>query len=248
MPLIKQPVIDSNVDAIKAKTDLIPADITAQLNTNVPAIKAKTDLIPADNVTQIDTNIPAIKAKTDLIPASPATEGTSTAIKAKTDALPTDPADESLVEAAITTAHATTDAAISTRATPADVEGKVENAEDSGNLTHDITTVNDLTETQMVEIAKAGIYALSIYIDLDVLETAVEGGLVKIRLYNKIDGTNYSDKPSAYVEYTVGSENEYPSIEVNMVHGYCNLTIQCSTDVTVTRTIAYRYIVRDLGA
>ncbi len=33
--------------AIKAKTDLIPADITAQLDTNVPAIKAKTDLIGA---------------------------------------------------------------------------------------------------------------------------------------------------------------------------------------------------------
>jgi len=118
---------------------------------------------------------------------------------------------------------------------------------DSGNLTHDITTVNDLLETQMVEIAKAGIYALSMFIDLDVLETAVEGGLVKIRLYNKIDGANYSDKPSAYIEYLVGNEDMYPSIEANMVHGNCKLTIQCGSDVTVTRTIAYRYIVRDLG-
>jgi hypothetical protein len=31
--------------AVKAKTDLIPEDITTQLDTNVPAIKAKTDLI-----------------------------------------------------------------------------------------------------------------------------------------------------------------------------------------------------------
>jgi hypothetical protein len=129
-----------------------------------------------------------------------------------------------------------------------DVEGKVENAVDAGNLTHDITTVNDKTETQIVEIAKAGIYALSVFLDLDVLETAVEGGTVKIRVYNKIDGTNYSDKPSAYAEYVVGQENEYPSVEINLVHGYCKVTIQCSTDVTVTRTIAYRHIERDLGA
>lgn len=138
------------------------------------------------------------------------------------------------------------DATISSRATPAQVEGLVENAVDSGNLTHDITTVNDLLETQMVEIAKTGIYALSIFIDLDVLETAQEGGLIKIRLYNKIDGANYSDKPSAYIEYLLG-DDEYPSIEINLVHGNCKLTIQCGSDVTVTRTIAYRYIVRDLG-
>ena len=87
------------LDKIKAETALI---------------KAKTDLIPADITTQLDTNVPAIKAKTDLIPASPATEGTSTAIKTKTDALPSDPADESAVEAAITAAHATTDGKVDT--------------------------------------------------------------------------------------------------------------------------------------
>lgn len=43
-----------------------------------------------------------------------------TAIKAKTDNLPTDPADQSLVEAAITAAHATTDAAIAALPTAAD--------------------------------------------------------------------------------------------------------------------------------
>jgi hypothetical protein len=59
--------IDPTADAVKAKTDLIPADIATQLDTNVPAIKAKTDLIPADIATQLDTNIPAIKAITDLL-------------------------------------------------------------------------------------------------------------------------------------------------------------------------------------
>jgi hypothetical protein len=130
----------------------------------------------------------------------------------------------------------------------ATVKGLIENAVDAGNLTHDITTANDKTETQIVEIAKNGIYALSVFFDLDTLETAAEGGTVKIRVYNKVDGTNYSDKPNAYAEYVVGQENEYPSVEINLVHGYCKVTIQCSTDVTATRTIAYRHLERDLGA
>jgi hypothetical protein len=130
----------------------------------------------------------------------------------------------------------------------ATVEGLVENAVDSGNLTHDITTANDKTETQIFALASTGIYALSIVFDLDALETAVEGGTVSIRLYNKVDGSNYSDKPSACATYVVGTSIEYPSFELGLVHGNVKVTIQCSTDVTVTRTIAYRYQTRDLGA
>jgi len=124
----------------------------------------------------------------------------------------------------------------------------VKNAVDGGDLTHDITTANDKTETEVMEIQKTGVYAFSVFFDLDTLETAVEGGTVTIRLYNKIDGSNYSDIPAAYVTYVVGSENEYPSIEANMLHGYSKVTIQCSMDVTATRTIACRSITRDLGA
>jgi len=73
---------DDEIDAIKAKTDLIPADPATETNVNanetkidaidtvVDAIKLKTDLIPADIVTQLDTNIPAIKAITDLLTLS----------------------------------------------------------------------------------------------------------------------------------------------------------------------------------
>jgi len=86
---------DDEIDAIKAKTDLIPADPATETNVNanetkidtlqtdvtaikgyvdteVGAIKAKTDLIPADIATQLDTNIPAIKTKTDALPTDPA--------------------------------------------------------------------------------------------------------------------------------------------------------------------------------
>ncbi len=59
--------VDTVVDAVKLKTDLLPADTATQLDTNIPAIKAKTDLIPADVATQLDTNVPAIKTQTDKL-------------------------------------------------------------------------------------------------------------------------------------------------------------------------------------
>lgn len=155
-------------------------------------------------------------------------------IKAKTDQLPTDPADESLLEALL-----------DTLATPADVETAVENAS-SAAANHSITTANDKTETQVVELAKTGIYALSVYLDLDELEAAAEGGTVSVRVYNKVDAS-YGTKPIALSEYTVGTSKEYPSIEIGMIKQYCKVTIQCSGDVTTTRTIPYRYIYRDLG-
>ena len=43
--------VDTVVDAIKTKTDLIPADIVTQLDTNIPAIKTSTDAILADTGT-----------------------------------------------------------------------------------------------------------------------------------------------------------------------------------------------------
>jgi len=130
--------------------------------------------------------------------------------------------------------------------TTTEAEGYVENAIDTDG-SHDITTENDKTETEMFEIAKAGIYALSIWLDMDELDAASEGGTVSFQLYNKVDGSAYTGLPSVLVEYVVGTSREHPTIEVAMVHGYCKLTIQCSTDVSDTRAIPYRYIVRDLG-
>jgi hypothetical protein len=79
--------IDTEVGAIKAKTDLIGASVALEAAGNLAAVKAKTDLIPADIVTQLDTNVPAIKAKTDVMGASVALEsgGNVAAVKAKTD-------------------------------------------------------------------------------------------------------------------------------------------------------------------
>ena len=128
------------------------------------------------------------------------------------------------------------------------VEALIENAVDAGNLTHTITVAEATGETLIVEIAKTGIYAFSAFFDLDNLEAAAEGTTVSLRLFNKIDGANYSDKPSAIMIYTISASAEYPSVEAAMLHGNCKITIQLASAVTQTRTIAYRYITRDLGA
>ena len=116
--------VDTEVAAIKAKTDNLPTDpadasdiaasfstvnstlatIAAYIDTEIAAIKAKTDNLPADPADASD-----IAASFSSIASSIATLTTYVdtevaAIKAKTDNLPSDPADQSAVEAAITAA------------------------------------------------------------------------------------------------------------------------------------------------
>jgi hypothetical protein len=119
---------------------------------------------------------------------------------------------------------------------------------DAGDATHAITVAHDVNETQVVEVAKAGIYSLTLFFDLDVLVTAAEGTTVTVRMYNKIDGTNYSDKAFDKKVFTIASDTEYPFMEYHLLHGYSKVTIQLGSAVTETRTISYRSITRDLGA
>lgn len=111
---------------------------------------------------------------------------------------------------------------------------------------HNITTANDTSETEIIEITESGNYAFSAYLDLDTLEAAGEGGTVTVTLYNKIDDSNYADTPIAVSTYVVGTSTAYPSIEASMINGYCSLRIQCSDDVTDTRTIACKTIVKEV--
>jgi len=269
--------IDLLIDAIKAKTDSIGASVAtageydteaAHLDADISAIIQQVALTghPANSIGKIlfdfyNTRLGATRCGylDNLSAGAAALEATLTAIKGdgwtdETLKALKDGGDSGYTN--ITGTGFTPDThslknlydLLVAIPTTTEAEGYVENAEDGGDLTHDITTGNDQTETTVFEIAKTGIYALSVFFDLDVLETAVEGGTITIRLYNKIDGTNYSDIPTAHLTYTVGSENEYPSIEANMLHGYSKVTIECSDDVTETRTIVYRTITRDLGA
>jgi len=106
--------------------------------------------------------------------------------------------------------------------------------------THNITTTNATVETDIVEITDSTRYGLSIYFDLSSLVTANEGGTVTIRMYNKIDEVNYRQIASA--EFTVGTTSTHPNFEARRLNHNTKFTIQCSSNVSVTRTITYRYI------
>lgn len=75
----KLDTVDTVVDAIKAKTDNLPADPASE--TNVDANETKIDTI--------DTVVDAIKAKTDNLPADPASETNVDANETKIDTIDT---------------------------------------------------------------------------------------------------------------------------------------------------------------
>ena len=88
--------IDTVVDAIKAKTDNLPAapaddtSIDTQLGaiqTDITAIKGYVDTEVAAVLAAVDTEVAAIKAKTDNLPADPASETNVNANETKIDAI-----------------------------------------------------------------------------------------------------------------------------------------------------------------
>jgi hypothetical protein len=108
---------------------------------------------------------------------------------------------------------------------------------------HNITTSNDKTETDVVALVRTGAWSLSIYFDLATLVSAVEGGTVTVRYYSKLDGSNYAQIGKSV--FVVGTDTVMPSCEViKGYHGF-KATIQCSTDVTTTRAVPYVYIIQE---
>lgn len=112
--------------------------------------------------------------------------------------------------------------------------------------THDVTTANDTSETDIStgSATRTDQYAYSIYFDLNALETAAEGGTITLKAYNKIDSTNW--RMVDMVEYIVGAGDVNPSFEFNMISHSLKFTIQCSSDVTATRTVNFRAVTKDL--
>ena len=112
--------------------------------------------------------------------------------------------------------------------------------------THSVTTANDTSETDIstTSATRTDQYAYSIYFDLEELETAGEGGTITLKAYNRIDSSNYRliDK----VEYVVGAGDVNPNFEFNMISHALKFTIQCSSDVTATRTVDFRAVTKDL--
>jgi hypothetical protein len=118
---------DGVADAIKAKTDNLPAD---------PADDSDIDSQLAAIAAYVDTEVAAILAAVDTEVA---------AIKAKTDNLPSDPADQSAVEAAITSATSglATAAAVADLPTNAELTAALAGADDATLAA--IAALNDIT-------------------------------------------------------------------------------------------------------
>jgi hypothetical protein len=104
--------LDLLIDAIKAKTDNLPADPADQSAVEAAITAATSPLATAAALDAVgyyvDTEVAAILADTNELQTDLANGGRLDllidAIKAKTDNLPSDPADQSAVEAAITAA------------------------------------------------------------------------------------------------------------------------------------------------
>jgi len=99
--------VDTVVDAIKAKTDNLPASpaaVGSAMTLTAAYDKAKDDVLTPLGV--VDGIVDAIKVQTDKIPATPASAGEYTAnigaIKAKTDNLPLSPASSGEYTSALT--------------------------------------------------------------------------------------------------------------------------------------------------
>lgn len=128
--------LDTEIAAIKAKTDNLPANTATELDaidaaltviddfldTEVAAIKAKTDGLPADpaDASDIAASFTTLNTKLDTIDDLLDTE--VAAIKAKTDALPADPADASDVAGAIATLQGFVDTEVASILAAVDTE------------------------------------------------------------------------------------------------------------------------------
>src|SRR6185503_4550023 len=159
--------IDTEVGAIKAKTDNLPSDpadasdiaasfstvnatlatIAGYIDTEVGAIKAKTDNLPSDpaDASDIASSFSTVNATLATIAGYIDTE--VGAIKAKTDNLPSDPADAS----DLATAFATVNATLATIAGYVDTEiGAIQSA---------IAALNNLSSAQAQTAATAALTA-----------------------------------------------------------------------------------------
>ncbi len=111
--------VDTEVAAIKAKTDNLPASpaneatlttIAGYIDTEVAAIKAKTDNLPSDPADASDIAASFSTVNSTLSTISGYLDTEVAAIKAKTDNLPSDPADASDIAASFSTVNTKLDA------------------------------------------------------------------------------------------------------------------------------------------
>lgn len=154
--------VDTEVAAIKSKTDNLPSDPADA--SDIAASFASIDSTLATIAAYIDTEVAAIKAKTDNLPASPANEATLTtiagyldteiaAIKASTDNLPSDPADASVIAASFSSIGTTlADLSSYVDTEVAAIKAKTDNLPASPANEATLTTIAGYLDTEVAAI------------------------------------------------------------------------------------------------
>ena len=141
--------------------------LATYVDTEVAAIKAKTDNLPADpaDASDIAASFGTVNTKLDTIDDFLDTE--IAAIKAKTDNLPTDPADQSLVEAAITAATSglASQTSVDTLATYVDTEVAAIKAK-TDNLPVDPADASDIAAS--FSTVNTTLATIAAYIDTEI--------------------------------------------------------------------------------
>ena len=153
--------LDLLIDAIKAKTDNLPADPAddSDIDAQLAAIKAETALIVEDTATTIPATLATIEGKIDTA------DTVVDAIKAKTDNLPTDPADDSDIDTAIAAVKTVVDAILVDTGTTLD-----------GKITAILADTNEL----QAELADGGRTDLLIDAILEDTGTTIPGTITTI--------------------------------------------------------------------
>ena len=237
---------------------------------NDQIIKEQFPAIPGVDSADNNTLADVIGQKGDTA-AGDSLMGISEAVKAKTDNLPTDPADASVVDAAITAAHGTTDGLITTVDTV--VDGIVTITDNSyGALTdavYGLDALKDLITT--VDTVVDGIATINAsgdssgtfsYLDVGAEQTVVEittsirkiiqgiwldlttmtqDGTIKG--YYKIDGTNYREFFSQVFTVATDTDGIYLDLNMGITEDF-KITYEESVDEEATRAIPYSIIYR----
>jgi len=110
--------------------------------------------------------------------------------------------------------------------------------------THTVTVAHGTNETTVTgfPLVKGDVtWGFSIYLDLATLVTAVEGGTVTVRYYQKTDAAHYALIGKSV--FVVGTETIMPSCEVMRGYNDITVTIQCSAAVTGNRIVPFVYII-----
>lgn len=107
---------------------------------------------------------------------------------------------------------------------------------------HTITVAHGTTEQTITLFSPTKNLPFAIYVDVQSLVVAGEGGIVTLRLKLKIDNTNFRTIDIA--TFLVGTDEIHPEVEGFAEIGVSkmSLTIQCSQAVTMDRIIYYKVL------